>query len=129
MEFASTALKAGSTYQFEFQISYLDLQTSNFPLSVLFTGTYESGGHLRIINVDNEANTTLKDITISDPDESTTVAMLSNGFMGVAGSHFGTWTIKGIVKPSTNGTLSIEGAQNAASIEHLFYSVPTMTVS
>lgn len=126
---ATQTLEAGTTYEIDFQVSYLDLALDNFRLSIEFSGLYEESGYLRIINKDTLLRSTLLDLSISAPDETTTVSMGLAQFVGVAGSHYGIWNVKGVITPSSDGTLVINARQTTANVDHLLYSTPSMTIT
>ena len=128
-ELASVTLKAGSTYEFKFKINFLDLLGSNFEIAVEYSGLFGDGGSLSFINKDTRNKNTLYDFSINNPSESTSLLMSAGGFTGVSGSNFGSWTVSGILKPSSDGTLTINGSQSSASVEPLFLSAPSMTVT
>jgi len=129
VELVSSALKSGSTYEFEFQVNYLDLALDNAKLSVLFSGLYEDSGYLRAINLDTETGLSLLDVSINAPEESSVFTMGETTFAANSGSNFGSWIVRGVLTPSSDGTLSFKLAQNQANIDHLFYSVPTMKIT
>lgn len=126
---SSESLQAGSTYRFDFDVNYLDLLGSNAPITVDYSGTLEAGGFLSFKNDNTESNVTLLDLTINSPENTTKVAMSSGAFSGVSGSNSGSWTVSGIITPSTDGALTVKVNQATASVDPLYYSTPTMTVT
>jgi hypothetical protein len=125
----SFSLKAGSKYKVEFKVNFVDLAGSNAPISVLYSGLYASGGNLQIQAHDLEARSTVWDFQINNPATTTKLVLAEGTFAAVAGPTFGNWTINGLIVPSSDGIFSITLGQNTASVDPLFFSAPTMSVT
>ena len=126
---SSAILKAGSTYDFKFRVGCVDLLGSNAAIKVDYTGVLESRG-LLAFKVNNQANSLgLVDLAINSPEMPTKVVLNTSAFTGVAGPTFTSWLVEGQVTPSSAGTLTISIVQNTASVEPLYYSMPTESIT
>ena len=127
--FASSPLKLGVTYSFDFQVNYLDLLAGNFGIEVSYSGLFATSGHLQFTNTDSRLRSGLVDLTVNDPDVTTTIYLGTGTFSGAAGSKFGQWSIKGKITPSSDGVLTISGKPLALSVEPILHSTPSMTIT
>tara|TARA_R110000796_G_scaffold179222_1_gene295810 strand:+ start:210 stop:1217 length:1008 start_codon:yes stop_codon:yes gene_type:complete len=129
VELGSAVMKAGSTYEFEFTVGFVDLLGSNVAISVDYSGLLEESGMLTFNNTDTSAGSELFQVAINSPDMPAKVVVATGSFAGVAGSTFGSWTVTGQITPSSDGTLTIGLNANLQTVEPLFYSVPVMSVT
>ena len=126
---SSAILEAGSTYEFDFSVAYVDLLGSNAVLNVDYSGLLESSGLLSLKNTDLALKADLVDISINSPEMPAKMVLNTGSFFAVAGSTFGLWSASGQVTPSSDGTLTIDLRQSGASVEPLFYSTPSSSVT
>lgn len=129
VELSSAAMKAGSTYDVEFFVSFVDLLGSNASIDVDYSGSLGAGGFLMLRNDDAVSGASLLQLAINSPEMPTSATVNVNSFAGKAGSTFGSWTVKGQFTPSSDGTLTIGISTGALTVEPLFYAIPTTSVT
>ena len=129
VELGNAVMKAGSTYEFECVVGFVDLLGSNVAINVDYSGLLEASGVLALTNKDTASGLVLFQVAINSPEMPTKAVLNTGAFAGVAGSTFGSWNITGQITPSSDGTLTIDLISNQLTVEPLFYSVPVMSVT